>query len=182
MQEITIAATFLAFADKRLQTSATDLTSCVAQLTEEQIWHRGGEYENSIANLLLHLAGDMRQWILHGIAGQPDVRERDEEFALTSQLTAAEANTLFTTTLDYCLKIIRTLQPERLLEVIDPQPTGTMRHLPVLRHLPSCRSRPVAYRSDHRAEQADARARSRPVHAAAQAVGLLPRYHIARPE
>jgi uncharacterized damage-inducible protein DinB len=132
MQETTIAATFLAFAGKRLQTSATDITRCVAQLTEEQIWHRGGEYENSIANLLQHLAGNMRQWILHGIDGQPDIRKRDEEFALTSQLTAAEAHTLFTTTLDECLEIIRSLQPKRLLDIIDPQPTGTMRHLPVL--------------------------------------------------
>jgi uncharacterized damage-inducible protein DinB len=132
MPEITLAATFLAFAANRLQASATDITSCVAQLTEEQLWYRGGEYENSIANLLLHLAGNMRQWILHGIAGQPDIRERDDEFALTSQLTAAEAHTLFTTTLDQCREVIRTLQPERLLEIIDPQPTGNRRHLPVL--------------------------------------------------
>jgi uncharacterized damage-inducible protein DinB len=132
MQEITIADTFLSFADKRLQGSATDTARCVAQLSEDQIWHRRGEYENSIGNLLLHLAGNLRQWILHGIDGQPDIRKRDEEFALTSQLTGVEAHALFTSTLDECLEVIRALRPERLLEVIDPQPTGSMRHLPVL--------------------------------------------------
>jgi uncharacterized damage-inducible protein DinB len=132
MNETQIAETFLAFSQKRLQMSAADIARCVTQLNEEQLWHRGGEHENSIANLLQHLAGNMRQWIVHGIAGEPDIRERDEEFALAPRLTGLEAFAHFRTTLDECCEVIRAVPPARLLEIIDPQPTGTWRHLPIL--------------------------------------------------
>jgi uncharacterized damage-inducible protein DinB len=115
-----------------MQMSEKDILRCLDMLTYQQIWSRSGEYENSIANLLLHLEGNLRQWILHGIDGQPDVRERDEEFTLTPSATTSEVRARFTETLAECCKVLGTLAPERLLEVIDPQPTGTWRHLTVL--------------------------------------------------
>ena len=127
-----VAEKFLEFAVKRLRMSAGDIRRCVEQLSEEQLWTRGGEHENSVANLLLHLAGNMRQWILHGIGGEPDVRERDAEFSLVPTTTGADALQLFTDTLQASCAVIATLTPEQLLEVIDPQPTGTWRHLTVL--------------------------------------------------
>ena len=54
---------------------------CVELLSEEQLWHRPGPHGNSVGNLLLHLAGNTRQWILAGIGGQADSRDRDGEFA-----------------------------------------------------------------------------------------------------
>jgi len=117
-----IAAEFLAFAGKRLRLSADDIERCCGLLNEEQMWRRGGEHENSVANLLLHLAGNLRQWVIHGIAGEPDVRERDEEFTLTASVTADEALARFSATLDACCDVIAGLEPARLLEVIDPQP------------------------------------------------------------
>lgn len=132
MQNEAISASFLDFAERRMTMSEADILRCVGMLTEEQMWRRGGEHENSVANLLLHLAGNMRQWILHGVDGQPDVRERDAEFSLEPTLSAAEARTVFVETLAESRKVIAGLAPERLLEVIDPQPSGTWRHLPVL--------------------------------------------------
>jgi uncharacterized damage-inducible protein DinB len=123
---------FLEFAVKRMRMSERDVLRCVDQLTEEQMWSRGGEHENSVANLLLHLAGNMRQWILHGVAGQPDVRKRDEEFTLVPSGTGAEARATFTAALDESYKVLSELAPARLLEVIDPQPNGTWRHLTIL--------------------------------------------------
>ena len=132
MRDQAVAASFLSFADKRLGMSADDITRCAAQLNEEQMARRGGEHENSVTNLLLHLAGNMRQWILHGVDGQPDVRERDAEFSLTTEMTGAMALVSFRAVLEESRAVIRGLSPERLLEVIDPQPGGTWRHLPVL--------------------------------------------------
>lgn len=126
------ASTFLSFAAKRMQHSVNDIYACLDRLTDEQIWHRGGEYENSIANLLLHLAGNLRQWVLHGIGGRPDVRRRDEEFTLQTSMSAAEARSLFTEVVDKAGRIIATLPPERLLEVIDPQPGTTWSRVTVL--------------------------------------------------
>jgi len=50
-------------------------------LTDEQMWWRGNPQSNSIGNLLLHLSGNVRQWIVCGLGGAPDERDRDSEFA-----------------------------------------------------------------------------------------------------
>jgi uncharacterized damage-inducible protein DinB len=127
-----LADNFLAFAAKRMKLSQGEIERCVSRLSEEQMWHRGGDHENSVANLLLHLEGNIRQWILHGIDEQPDVRERDEEFTLARSVDAAEARRRFDATVDEAVGVIAALDPERLLVVIDPQPTGTWRHATIL--------------------------------------------------
>ena len=57
------------------------LTACVKKLTDEQIWQRQGAYENAVGNLVLHLCGNARQWIMHGVGGAPDVRLRRASLA-----------------------------------------------------------------------------------------------------
>lgn len=50
-------------------------------LDEDAIWWRANEASNSIGNLMLHLAGNIRQWIVSGVGGAPDVRQRNSEFS-----------------------------------------------------------------------------------------------------
>jgi uncharacterized damage-inducible protein DinB len=50
-------------------------------LTDEQIWWRANPQSNSIGNLVLHLSGNVRQWIVCGIGEAVDSRDRDSEFA-----------------------------------------------------------------------------------------------------
>jgi uncharacterized damage-inducible protein DinB len=57
------------------------IIECLAQLSEEDIWWRPNAASNSVGNLLLHLCGNMRQWIISGLGGAADIRERDREFA-----------------------------------------------------------------------------------------------------
>ena len=128
----TVEATFLEVCVNRMKQSQLNIAKCCDQLSEEQMWHRGGEHENSVANLLLHLQGNIRQWILHGVDGQPDVRERDEEFALTRSVDAGQARRAFDAAVDEAVAVIAALDPQRLLEVIDPQPTGPARHATIL--------------------------------------------------
>jgi len=127
-----VADNFLAVAVRHMRQSQDEIARCLDKLTAEQISYRSGDYENSIANLLLHLEGNMRQWVLHGIDGQPDVRHRDDEFTLALSTTAAEARARFNATLEEAAHVIATLDLEHLLTVIDPQPTGTWRHCTVL--------------------------------------------------
>ena len=54
---------------------------CLEQLDGGQLWWRPNDESNSVGNLLLHLAGNARQWIVCGVGGAPDERERDAEFA-----------------------------------------------------------------------------------------------------
>lgn len=50
-------------------------------MPEAALWRRANESSNSAGNLVLHLAGNVRQWIISGVGGAPDVRVRDAEFA-----------------------------------------------------------------------------------------------------
>jgi uncharacterized damage-inducible protein DinB len=127
-----VADNFLAYAVTRLHQSQDSIASCLDKLTDDQQWQRRGDYENSIANLLLHLEGNMRQWILHGIDDQPDVRQRDEEFTLTPSANPTDAHARFNATLDEACRVIAAVPAERLLVVIDPQPNGTWRHTTIL--------------------------------------------------
>jgi uncharacterized damage-inducible protein DinB len=131
-QENAVAYDFLAYASRRMHDCRSTIAKCCDQLSEEQMWHRSGDYENSVANLLLHLEGNIRQWILHGIAGHPDVRQRDAEFALTPTTDSAAARARFNATLEEAAAVIAGLPPARLLEIVDPQPTGTWRNCTIL--------------------------------------------------
>lgn len=57
------------------------ITRCLGLLSDAEIWWKPHPTSNSIGNLVLHLSGNVRQWIISGLGGAPDVRERDKEFA-----------------------------------------------------------------------------------------------------
>lgn len=123
-----VAAKFLSYSGVRLRQLQKSIAICCDKLNDEQMLVRAGEFDNSVTNLLLHLAGNMRQWVMHGMAEMPDVRRRDAEFTLTPQETPAEARLLFDATILEAADIIEKLDPERLMDIIDPQPTGTWRN------------------------------------------------------
>ncbi len=54
---------------------------CLDQLSDEQVWWRPREGLNSLGNLVLHLTGNVRQWIVAGIGAATDIRNRPREFA-----------------------------------------------------------------------------------------------------
>lgn len=57
------------------------IRASLSTLAPEDIWWRPNERSNSAGNLVLHLAGNVRQWIVHGVGRRPDVRDRPAEFA-----------------------------------------------------------------------------------------------------
>jgi uncharacterized damage-inducible protein DinB len=67
-------------AAKELESAIKKIVNCVDQLSEAQIWSRENESRNSIANLMLHMAGNLRQWIISGVGGAKDTRDRQSEF------------------------------------------------------------------------------------------------------
>jgi len=54
---------------------------CLRQLTEPQLSWRPAESMNSIGILTIHLCGNVRQWIVSGVGGSEDTRNRPQEFA-----------------------------------------------------------------------------------------------------
>ena len=63
-----------------LQESIPRLHKCLNRLSQEEIWFRPNENTVSIGNLVLHLCGNVRQWLISGLGGAPDHRERQLEF------------------------------------------------------------------------------------------------------
>lgn len=57
------------------------LLVCLATLSDTEIWWRPNASSNSVGNLVLHLSGNIRQWIISGLGGTPDTRDRDSEFS-----------------------------------------------------------------------------------------------------
>ena len=66
------------------------IRAAVEPLAEPDLWWRPNDSSNSIANLMLHLAGNIRQWIVSGVGGAPDRRERTGEFARRDGLLKEE--------------------------------------------------------------------------------------------
>jgi len=106
-------AVFLKFSSEKLEQLVSRIETCVAKLTPEQIWTRGASNENAVGNLLLHLEGNVRQWILSGVGGAPDLRQRDSEFAAQSGEGALER---LRRTVDEASALIAGLPHERLSE------------------------------------------------------------------
>jgi hypothetical protein len=70
-----------AAAAHELDSALERIKHCLGQLRDEQVWHRPKPGLNSIGNLILHLCGNLRQWVVAGLGGAPDVRDRPAEFA-----------------------------------------------------------------------------------------------------
>lgn len=64
-----------------LEEAVPRIRACVQQLDETQVWSRPNAAANAIGNLLLHLDGNVRQWIVHGLGGDAGSRNRPAEFA-----------------------------------------------------------------------------------------------------
>ncbi len=98
----------------RLKELAPRIDTCLGKLTPEQVWARGGENENAIGNLVLHLCGNVRQWIVSGVGGQPDTRDRDGEFGARSGASVPELSARLRETVDEATAVIAALTHERL--------------------------------------------------------------------
>jgi uncharacterized damage-inducible protein DinB len=77
-----VAAIFLGDVRRSLAKQNLPLVlKCLRQLSEEDIWWRPNSASKSAGNLVLHLCGNMRQWIISGLGGADFRRDRDREFA-----------------------------------------------------------------------------------------------------
>ena len=64
-----------------IEESIPRIHKCLSLLNTQEIWLKHNNHTNSIGNLILHLCGNVRQWIMSGLDQQKDRRERDLEFS-----------------------------------------------------------------------------------------------------
>lgn len=91
------------------------LRKAVETLSEEQIWWRPNEASNSIGNLMLHLNGNVWQWLVASFNKLDDRRDRPAEFNATGDLSATDLLARLGQTLDEAAKVLARLTEEELL-------------------------------------------------------------------
>jgi uncharacterized damage-inducible protein DinB len=89
---------------------------CLEKLSDEEVWWRRGEESNSIGNLILHLSGNARQWIVSVLGGAPDRRERQSEFDERALISRAELLSGLQQTLKEVDAVLSGLPAETILE------------------------------------------------------------------
>ena len=115
-KEQELAALFLEFSRQKLYGQYWPrMQACVRPLTAEQVWWRPNEASNSIGNLLLHLEGNVRQWLVASFHHDEDKRNRPAEFAAKEGSTAAELLDRLGATLDDAAQVLDRLTPAELL-------------------------------------------------------------------
>ena len=89
---------------------------CLEGLADDKVWWRPNAESNSIGNLTLHLAGNVRQWIISGIGGATDNRQRQQEFDEKGPVPASELLSRLRTTVEEADRVLAGVTPATLLE------------------------------------------------------------------
>jgi uncharacterized damage-inducible protein DinB len=91
------------------------IVECLQQLSEEEIWWRPNAASNSAGNLVLHLCGNVRQWIISGLGGVEDRRERDLEFSEQGPIPRQALTTQLRRTVRDACRVLAKLSDDSLL-------------------------------------------------------------------
>lgn len=88
----------------------------MAQLTDEDVWIRSNDASNSIGNLVLHLSGNVQQWIIGGVGNLPYHRDREHEFGERGGFTREQLLARLKETLANADQVLANVDPNSLLE------------------------------------------------------------------
>jgi len=113
-----VGSEYLTYCRKRmLKEYFPRIQQCLETLSEEDVWWRAHETDNSIGNLILHLTGNVRQWIVAGLGGSPDKRDRPAEFSERGHIPKNLLLKRFEAALNEADSVLEKFDVSRLLEV-----------------------------------------------------------------
>ncbi len=111
-----LSALFLEFSRQKLFDQYWPrLRACTESLTDEQVWWRPNEASNSIGNLILHLNGNVRQWLVDSFNRSEDNRDRPAEFSRREGMSASGLLATLESTMDEAADVLARLTVEELL-------------------------------------------------------------------
>lgn len=114
--EQAVGQAFLSENRQALAGAMRKITHCLDQLKDTDLWWRPHESHNSIQNIILHLCGNVRQWIIHGVGGAPDLRNRPLEFSDRRPIAKTELFEKLRATIAEADAVLTALSPEKLLD------------------------------------------------------------------
>ena len=100
----------------RMEENNERIQKCLAMLSEEEVWQKPNPSSNSVGNLILHLCGNITQWIIASLGKIEDKRQRDLEFSTTGGFSKAELLDKILNTVAEANQTIRNLSEAELLE------------------------------------------------------------------
>jgi uncharacterized damage-inducible protein DinB len=110
-----IATEFKEQSISRLEENTPKIEKCLKEMSETEIWQRSNPSSNSVANIILHLCGNITQYIISSLGGIEDIRERDKEFSTERGFSKIELFNNLNATVNQAVEIIRKITPEELM-------------------------------------------------------------------
>jgi hypothetical protein len=111
------AQAFIEESKTRAKTSQDRINHCLAQLEDEDMWWAPDNTCNCIGIIIQHLIGNLRQWIISGVGGEPDIRDRPREFRIEDETAKSELQKGLNQVLGEVIETYAQLKEDALLEV-----------------------------------------------------------------
>ncbi|MGB7621337.1 MAG: DUF1572 family protein [Terriglobia bacterium] len=110
------ALAFLEESKNRAINARDRINQCLGQLEDDDIWWTPGSESNSIGVIIQHLLGNLRQWILSGVGGEPDIRDRAREFRMEEKTSKAVLQKRLNDVLEQVVETYSRVDPAQLLQ------------------------------------------------------------------
>jgi len=105
----------LAQVDRDLALYLDKIRYCAGLLDETQVWWRANARSNSVGNLMLHLCGNLSQWVLQGLGGRTYERRRAQEFSAAGGVSREELVARLSAVVAECRPVIAGLSETDLV-------------------------------------------------------------------
>lgn len=117
MKEIAVSEEFVRQSERFLvEDLLPKIKAAVALLSEDELWWRPNPQSNSVGNMILHLSGNVRQWIVSGVGQAPDRRKRDQEFLEQGPMPSQELTGNLENTVAEAVDALRRMDRTSLLD------------------------------------------------------------------
>ena len=101
-----------------MEEGVTRINKCLAELTKAEIWFRPNDNSNSVGNLVLHLCGNVRQWIVSGLGGKEDTRQRADEFKEIGPIPTSELLARLNDVMEEVNEVLDQLTADRIAQPV----------------------------------------------------------------